>query len=237
MRISYLIPIHNEEKLLKESVSKVKAFLTRYPGSEILLIENGSIDQSKAIVEELESSDHGVTIRGFSLQGKGLGLAYKKGIQEVQKVGGSWVVFGAADLPFECTDLESFIRTIENDPKVEVATGSKLHPQSQINRSLLRAFLTRCFWVLRRIILGMKTRDCQGTVFIKYETLKKISPRLDSDNFFLTTELIFHAEKLGLAVLEFPVVYKGDKRKTKVDLVTDSLKMLKQTFRLWRNRP
>ena len=106
MEFSYLVPVYNEEKLLRESVRKIQQVLSQFPGSEILLLENGSTDGSKAIVRELEDLTSALPTRSFILGEKGLGHAYRRGVQEAKA---QVIVFGAADLPFETTDLENFV--------------------------------------------------------------------------------------------------------------------------------
>jgi kynurenine formamidase len=38
---SYVLPVHNQERVLEQSVRRLRDRLGQYPGSEILLVENG----------------------------------------------------------------------------------------------------------------------------------------------------------------------------------------------------
>ena len=49
----YILPVHNEEKLLEGNVARLAEYLGRLPGTSIYLVENGSTDASWPLAERL----------------------------------------------------------------------------------------------------------------------------------------------------------------------------------------
>jgi dolichyl-phosphate beta-glucosyltransferase len=113
------------------------------------------------------------------------------------------VVLTADDLPFGFDDLEAAEGV---DPVVHpVVVGSKGHRDSDADRGLLRAVLSRGFWALRRVVLGMRTLDPQGTFVLGGDWARRIGPQLTEPGYLGTTELCFLAERLGAQPLQVPV--------------------------------
>jgi dolichyl-phosphate beta-glucosyltransferase len=135
-----------------------------------------------------------------SRSAKGMGNAYRAGIAASR---GARVVLTADDLPFGFDDLEAAEGV---DPVVHpVVVGSKGHRDSDADRGLLRAVLSRGFWALRRVVPGMRTLDPQGRFVLGSDWARRIGPQLTEPGYLGTTELCFLAERLGAQPLEVPV--------------------------------
>ena len=129
-----------------------------------------------------------------------MGNAYRAGIAASR---GARVVLTADDLPFGFDDLEAAERV---DPAAHpVVIGSKAHRDSEVDRGFVRAVLTRGFRVLRRVVLGMRTGDPQGTFVLAGDWARRIAPRLTEPGYLVTTELCYLAERQGAQPLEVPV--------------------------------
>ena len=109
-RLIYVLPVHNEEKLLVENVARLTSYLERIAGSEVFLVENGSQDASWEVVSRLAerfpppaprtASDEpssresvpflgagkgdggAVPVRAFREENAGIGYAYHRGLRE-----------------------------------------------------------------------------------------------------------------------------------------------------------
>lgn len=81
MKLSIIIPVYNGEKYIKKTVSQI--LRQSVPDMEILLIDDGSLDRSHAICEELAEADF--RVRSFTKTNGGisnarnLGMKYAKG--------------------------------------------------------------------------------------------------------------------------------------------------------------
>ncbi len=230
----YFVPVHNEAAILAKSVEKLEAALSAYPGSEVFLLENGSSDNSSKIAKSLEGTRQGVTFRAFSTPLAGMGHAYRLGLQHLPKLDASRrVVFTAADLPFGFSDVESFLRV---SPSIPLAIGSKAHPGSLVHRGVLRSLMSQTFFTARRLLLGMRTRDCQGTLFVRGDLIKEMEKARAGD-FFFTTEMTYIAEKKGWDMVEMPVTYVPTSRPSTVRPFRHGKQMLRQLWNLRQNPP
>ena len=87
--ISAIIPVHNNEKTLEKCVNSV--LTGTYQNFEILLIENGSDDNSRALSESLSQRDSRISV--FESE-KGVSRARNVGIE---KAYGDFITFLDAD--------------------------------------------------------------------------------------------------------------------------------------------
>ena len=73
LRISYVVPVHNQAGVLRESAMRLVTRLRDFPGSEALLIENGSTDESMQLcvelAQQLSSGEIGVRVGLFAPSG------------------------------------------------------------------------------------------------------------------------------------------------------------------------
>lgn len=197
--LSYIIPAHNSAGVIEGSLKELADRLGG-TGAEILVVENGSTDNTSAVLAELaESWAHDVDLRVLHSE-KGMGNALREGIRASR---GKRLFLGADDIPFGLDDLDAAEKL--DMTRHPVVIGSKAHRESVTPRNLTRRILTFGFLVLRWVILGMRTRDPQGTFIIDGEWARKIEPKLGEQGFLLSTELTFLAERQGIRPLEIPV--------------------------------
>lgn len=88
--ITVIIPVYNTERYLKRCIESV--LRSAYQDFEIILINDGSIDQSREICEQYCDSDN--RIRLLNQRNTGASTARNRGIDESQ---GEWLVFVDSD--------------------------------------------------------------------------------------------------------------------------------------------
>ena len=230
MKVSYVIPAHNSAAVIQNSLEEVAKRLTDLDG-EIIVAENGSSDGTIEILAEVAAGwpGTGPTLRVITTS-RGLGNALREGIAASA---GRVVVFTADDLPFGFDELDATERL--GFPARTVIVGSKAHPESVVQRSLIRTTLTGGLRLLRRIVLGMKTADPQGTFVMDGDWVRALRPELKEHGFLITTEIAFAAEIGGLQVIEVPVRLRESGHRTRIR-VGDIVDMFTGTFALRRRR-
>lgn len=225
--ISYLVPIYNEELVLADTAKTIIARLEDHPGSEVILVENGSTDRSPQLVEELAEALSGPNVRVIAAHSpKGYGNAMRHGIDLAS---GDLLVITAADLPFGFSDLDE---ALARRPRPALMIGSKAHPGSLVEVSAKRKLMSSAFRLLRRFALGLNVGDSQGTILIDRALAARIRPHLASADFFFSTELIALATRLGVTPVELPVDYSHPRPGSTVRPFHDGLRMARAVFEL-----
>lgn len=218
-RLTYVLPVHNQERVLRESVQRLVAGLQEFAGSEVILVENGSTDASPAICADMARAHATGPVSVIAAQSaQGLGHALRRGIELAR---GEVLVLTAADLPFGFTDLDAYLHA---DPHPRLAIGSKAHPASRTHVPLTRRAMSEGFRLLRRAVLGLRVRDSQGTILIDATLARALAPRLQCGDFLISTEIVAWAVRLGTTPLELPITYTAGSGST-VSPVRDSVRM------------
>lgn len=234
-KLVYVLPVHNEEKVLEANVARVVAHLDRYPDAEVFLVENGSKDASWALAEALEKASGAVPVRAFQEPNAGIGYAYHRGLLEALARFGPtpdrWAILTAADLPFAFTDLDAATVHLERATS-RMLMGSKAHPDSAANMGPKRRLMSFVYRSARRAVLGMRVGDSQGSIFVRLDLAGAIVPKITSRNFFYSTELCHYAERLGERIIELPVVLEEEKRASTVRPWKHGSEMARQLWAL-----
>jgi len=227
MRLSYVVPVHNEEEILEETTTTLVARLRDFPGSQIILVENGSSDRSEGIARRLASelSDEGTAVE-MTVSSKGFGNAYRAGIEMSI---GELVVLTAADLPFEFTDLDAVLAL---DPFPRVAIGSKAHPASNTSVDRSRRWMSEAYRLLRKALIKLNVGDSQGTILIDGDLVRGLLPSLRAHDYFVSTEILAFAVARGEEPVEVPIDYLAQRRTSKVKPLADGWSMTKQLWDL-----
>jgi hypothetical protein len=116
-----------------------------------------------------------------------------------------------------------------------VATGSRLLPGSQTNRSVRREAISRIYNRIVRLVFRTSLKDAQcGFKAISRIAVERILPKVQDESWFFDTELLLLAENEGLSVKEIPVVWREDPD-SRVKIVSTAIDDLKGVVRVWRS--
>ncbi|HEY6781862.1 MAG TPA: glycosyltransferase [Candidatus Dormibacteraeota bacterium] len=216
--VSYVIPVHNQIAELRRTVRLLSARLGHLPGSEIILVENGSTDGSGPLCLQLAGTHDSeeVAVR-VTTSAKGLGYAWRRGMALAR---GDTFVLTAADLPFGFTDLDGYLGL---SPRPLLVMGSKTHPESQIETPVVRRAMSSGFGLLRAGLIGLNI-DTQGSVLIQRSLAEMLLPRLQAGDYLIGAEINLWAVHEGVTPVEVPIVYTASGRST-VSPLRDSLSM------------
>src|SRR6185312_13749499 len=79
-------------------------------------------------------------------------------------------------------------------------------PAEEVRRTLM----SRGFACARAALYGLGGLDTQGSVFIRTALLDRISSSLVSDGYFISTEILVRARRLGTDISYLPVIASSD---------------------------
>jgi glycosyltransferase involved in cell wall biosynthesis len=116
MNITVIIPAYNEEHTIREILSRVQATQI---ADEILVVDDGSTDGTRDILEEIHSQGSVRVIYHEHNQGKG--AAVRTGIEAAA---GEVIIIQDADLEYDPRDYPALLRPIE-EGIAEVVFGSR----------------------------------------------------------------------------------------------------------------
>ena len=128
-KISIIVPVYNVEQYLERCVESImKQTLDNF---ELLLINDGSSDNSGQLCDELSQKD--TRIRVFHIQNGGVSNARNLGIQSSR---GEWISFIDSD-DFVTEDyLETLLQPVETDETIGFSIGKLHHIQNGVVTAL-----------------------------------------------------------------------------------------------------
>ena len=225
--ISVVMPAFNEADYLEAAVRAVLAGL--HDGGhkgEVLVVENGSTDSTRAIAGRLAEELDGV--RTISLGAADYGLALRTGLVEAR--GDVAVVFDVDyyDLEF----LERALRLLDHDPGPAVVVASKRAAGASDRRSLPRRLITWAFAAVLRRGFDLHVSDTHGMKVLRRAALLPIVEDCRFGTDLFDTELVLRAERAGLAVAELPVTVE-ESRPSRSSIVRRAIRSSGGLVRLW----
>jgi hypothetical protein len=228
-QVSVVLPAYNEVKHLETAVTKASQALTEADYTfEVVIAEDGSTDGTAELSEQLAQKYPFVRhIHRDKRMGRGAALnnAFRQCIGEV-------LVYMDLDLATDLKALKPLVDAVAVEG-CDFSTGSRMLPQSTVERSLRRSISSKSYnWLVRRM-LGSKLRDHQcGFKAFKREVVLGMLSEVGATHWFWDTEILVRAQRRGLKVKEIPVVWTSGEG-TKVNLAKDSWNMFRQVTGLW----
>lgn len=228
--VSIVIPVYNEEKILKSAVENLKRTLSEFSEDfdfELILAENGSKDDTLTKGEELSKHDPFVTI--FHHPEPDYGLALQAGIRRAK---GEIVVCDEIDL---C--LPEFYRDalkIFKEGGAEMVVGSKRAKGANDQRPLGRRFATFILNMMLKILLGLKGTDTHGVKAFVKEPLMPVMDKCLVGKDIFASEFVIRAERAGIKIAEVPVSL-DEKRAPSINLIKRVPKVLSNLAYLFWN--
>jgi glycosyltransferase involved in cell wall biosynthesis len=195
--VSIVIPVYNEEGILREAVSELLDNLPTDSAFEIILAENGSSDRTVEVAEHLASERS--EVRTFSLGEPNYGKALRRGILDAR---GTWVICEEIDL----CDLDFHHRALEllRAGDADLVVGSKAMKGASDERPLLRRAATRVLNGMLRVALDFHGTDTHGLKAFHRETLLPVVESCVIDKDLFASELVIRAGQT-VRVIEIPV--------------------------------
>jgi glycosyltransferase involved in cell wall biosynthesis len=230
MLVNITIPVFNEEVQLRDSVLRLNRFLQGIKDCrfEIVVADNGSTDRTAEIAEQLSRKLDSVQVT--RLNQKGRGAAVKK----------VWLESSADILSYMDVDLSSDIHAFPDliEPLIsgqfDLAVASRRLRPELTTRSWKREFISRSYNWLVKLVFQTSFSDAQcGFKAISRQAAQDLLPLVEDKKWFMDTELLVLAEKLGYRIFDMPVRWIDDPD-TRVKLIRTAVDDLKGMILLRR---
>jgi glycosyltransferase involved in cell wall biosynthesis len=227
-RVELIIPVYNEERVLAESVGKLRAWCAEHLPWQwrVVVADNASTDGTLSVANRLieEHGDVGV----IHLDQKGRGRALKR----------AWLASMADAMCYMDVDLSTDLAMVKpllaavTDEGYDLAYGSRLARSSAIERSWKREINSRGYNTLIKMLFWTRFSDAQcGFKSITREAAQALLPHVENPEWFFDTEMLIRGEKSGYRLKEIPVRWVEDKD-TRVRFPQDIIKMGSELVRL-----
>ena len=226
--LSIVVPAYNEATRLGKSLPEILDYLNRETsGSELIVVDDGSSDNTAAVAREVLANAGGVRTSVVSYQSNlGKGRAVRLGLQASR---GDITLFTDADLSTPITETPKLVEPIARG-ECDVAFGSRALDRKLIgvHQPWRREQGGRVFNLAVRLATGLPFWDTQcGFKAFRMELCRPLIEGATIDRFGFDVELIYLAYQAGLRLREVPVRwdhYEG----SKINLFSDSFKMLNE---------
>jgi glycosyltransferase involved in cell wall biosynthesis len=201
MEYSIVIPAHNEALNLETFVrSFIENFLSSIVPTEIVLVENGSTDDTLQACYRLQQRFPG-QIRVLSIAGASYGEAIKQGILHSRGTHLSILECDCLDADFVSDSIRLF-----QTQEARFIVASKRHPESVDRRPLKRRVLTFLYnYFLLRICVGYPGTDTHGLKSMEADCAKQLCKLAVTSDEIFQTEIVLIAWRLGIEIHERPL--------------------------------
>lgn len=222
---SIVIPAYNERARIGPALDEVlRTIDDRRWDAEVLVVNDGSTDNTAAIVDSYVARDRRVRlIQNAGNRGKGYSV--RNGVLHAT---GNIVMFTDADLSAPMEEAERLFAAIRDG--AEVAIGSRWLERSRqtIHQPLYRQIFGRCFNLVTRLIMRLPFADTQcGFKAFRRSAAQTIFQLQRIERWGFDPEILFIALKRGYNIREVPVTWGHDER-TRMSYLKDGIKMLEE---------
>lgn len=199
---------------------------------EVLIVVEQSTDGTLEIAaKQVAQQAHFQVIDNGPKRGKG--HAVRSGMQRAR---GDIVFYMDADLSVPLAEVPAFLRHFEQTPEVDVLIGNRQHAMSRITRrqSRLREGMGKIFNRVLQALVLVDLRDTQcGFKAFRQAACREIFSRQQVEGFAFDVEVLLLAARLGYVVEDLPVEWINSPE-SHVEIVADSLRMLRDTWQIRR---
>ncbi|MGC8840715.1 MAG: polyprenol monophosphomannose synthase [Candidatus Sumerlaeaceae bacterium] len=206
MRIVVTLPTYNEAENIQPLVEELLALGDEF---EVLVIDDDSPDRTWDIVMRMSKTNPGVhLIRRIGERGRG--TAGLVGFRWARDNGADAVVEMDADFSHQPRFIPSLLEPIRAG-EANIVIGSRLvKGGKEIGRSPIRTLITLFANAYIRTVLGLRIRDCTSgfRVFdrralesLPWEKMRCRGPEI-------VQEVLHEARKIGLSMVERPIVFE-----------------------------
>ncbi len=225
--LSVLIPVYNEKETIREILDRVKASPV---DKEIILVDDGSTDGTREILEELARDDPSLRVF-FSDRNHGKGAAIRKAIEHAR---GEICIVQDADLEYDPKDYPALIQPIL-DGKTNVVYGSRpLRKENHYPLDLFRVGSLLLTWLTNILYFCHITDEPTCYKVFRTDLLKSIP--LKCEGFEFCPEVTAKVRKRGEKILEVPIHYnkrsvEEGKKIRWTDALTGAWTLIKYRFK------
>ncbi|CAN5910219.1 glycosyltransferase family 2 protein [soil metagenome] len=231
MNLSIVLPSYKSAALLSEQLPEFMTWLKSKPWtSEVIVVDDGSEDNGATEKAALENG-----CRFFQQEkNMGKGAAVRRGMLEAK---GEFRIFTDADIPFEYSAIELFLRYVK-EKEFDIAIGDRRLPGSkyfsEIKGARKMGSTIFTFFVGRFITTGFSDTQC-GIKAFKGSVAEELFSVATLNGFAFDVEILYIALKKNYDIKRLPVHFRSTHDGSSVSLMKHAPGMLMDLFRIKLN--
>ena len=199
--VSVLMPAYRLESTIADNIDRVVAVVASWDDSEIIVIDDGSPDDTRGFAEKAAAHSDLVSVVGYAMN-RGKGAALKEGFKHAM---GDTIVFLDSDLDLPPEQLPQFLDAFRA-ANVDALVGAKRVAMVSGRYPALRKFLSLAFAAINRLLLRLPVRETQtGLKAFRRSALEQTLPQLETERYAFDLELLVRIRKAGGTMTEAPV--------------------------------
>jgi dolichol-phosphate mannosyltransferase len=205
MKFTLLIPCYNESDnvtQLYEQLCVIQPDLERRGGFELVLVDDGSSDDTFACLSNMFATWNNVTIVQHE-RNRGLGAALRTGFAHAR---GEVIVTTDSDGTYPFTTIPALLDKLQ--PGVDIVTASPYHPNGGVDGvPPYRLLFSKGASAMYRVLLDPRLHTYTAMYrAYRREVIERVPT--SADGFLMVTELLVGALLAGYRAAEFPAVLR-----------------------------
>ena len=227
--LSIVIPAFNEAARIGSTLTTLREQLPGDLDWDILVVDDGSTDETAAIVSQIAATDRRVRVLREPHRGKGGAL--RAGLLAAA---GKRRFMCDADLSMPVNELRRFLDVLPSECDIAIGTREGLGAR-RVGEPVYRHLAGRIFNQVVRAAALPRVDDTQcGFKMFTAAAAEAIFPWITIDGWAVDIEILCIAALRGLRVREIPIEWHFRDR-SQVSLVRDSLRMALDVLRIRLN--
>lgn len=232
MFISAIIPVYNENKIIKKNIIEIYKFFSSNYNFEIIVIDDASTDNSLEILKSINIKNLIILENKVNL-GKGSSI-----INGIEKSSGNLILVTDADLSAPISEFNKLFKKQIKGYDIIIGSRNKINSEVTLKQGIIRMIFGKCFNLIVKYLLGLKFSDTQcGFKLFDAEKIKKIVSNCYVKRFCIDVEILYLAKIYNFKVYEQGIIWNNNKD-TSVRIIRDSINMffdiLKIRFRKYK---
>ncbi|PKN90189.1 MAG: glycosyl transferase [Chloroflexi bacterium HGW-Chloroflexi-4] len=225
--LSIILPAHNEEQRLPETLQLVTQFIqSQNFVIELVIVENASKDRTLEIAREYASQHDNVLVLHEERPGKG--LAVKQGMIAAS---GEYRIFCDVDFSMPITEIPKFLPPFQSNVDIAIASREAkgaVRYDEPLTRHIIGRIFNMVVWIL--VLPGINDTQC-GFKCFSAEVSNKLFPLQSISGWTFDVEILAIARQMGYKVVEVPVPWYYQPQ-SKVNVVKDFMRTLKELIKV-----
>lgn len=186
--MSVFLPVLNEEDNIKICIKSVNKYLSkRFKDYEVIVVSNGSTDNTTRIAREFAKKDK--RIKSIDNKKIGYGIALRSGFEKSSK---EIVFYMDGDNQFNIEDMDKLLPLLKS---YDIVSAYRINRQDPI----MRIFIANIYNLIIRNLFGLRVRDIDSS-FKLYKRKVFENINLKANTGLIDAEVLIKAKKNGFKI-------------------------------------